>query len=43
MSLALFEAGTFLLLIVGNGIRESVELIAEFLQEHAHLEVSGLH
>jgi hypothetical protein len=31
------KRGRFLLLIVGNGIRESVERIAEFLQEHAHL------
>ena len=29
--------GRFLLLIVGDGIRESVEQITDFLQEHAHL------
>jgi hypothetical protein len=34
------KRGRFLLLIVGNGIRESVERIAEFLQEHAHLNFS---
>jgi hypothetical protein len=32
--------GRFLLLLVGEGIRESVELIAEFLQQHAHLNFS---
>jgi hypothetical protein len=31
------KRGRFLLLIVGEGIRESVELIADFLQQHAHL------
>lgn len=29
--------GRFLLLIVGDGIRESVEQISEYLQQHAHL------
>ena len=29
--------GRFLLLIVGDGIRESVEHIVDFLQEYAHL------
>lgn len=29
--------GRFLLLIIGDGIRESVEQIADFLQRHAHL------
>jgi hypothetical protein len=32
--------GRFLLLIVGEGIRESVEEIGEFLQAHAHLNFS---
>ena len=32
--------GRFLLLIVGDGIRESVEEIAGFLQTHAHLNFS---
>jgi hypothetical protein len=31
------KRGRFLLLVVGEGIRESVELIADFLQQHAHL------
>jgi len=31
------KRGHFLLLIVGDGIREDVELISEFLQKHAHL------
>jgi hypothetical protein len=34
------KRGRLLLLIVGNGIRESVELIADFLQQHAHLNFS---
>jgi len=34
------KRGRFLLLIVGNGIRENVEQIAEFLQKHAHLNFS---
>ena len=34
------KRGRFLLLIVGEGIRESVELIADFLQRHAHLNFS---
>jgi len=32
--------GRFLLLILGDGIRENVEQIAEFLQKHAHLNFS---
>lgn len=32
--------GRFLLLIVGEGIRESIELIADFLQKHTHLNFS---
>ena len=32
--------GRFLLLVVGSGIRESVELIVDFLQRHAHLNFS---
>src|SRR5690349_12534325 len=32
--------GRFLLLIVGDGIREGVEAIAEYLQEHAGLHFS---
>lgn len=31
------KRGRFLLLIVGNGIRERTELIANYLQNHAHL------
>jgi hypothetical protein len=34
------KRGRFLLLIVGDGITESVELIADFLQQHAHLNFS---
>jgi hypothetical protein len=34
------KRGRFLLLIIGNGIRDSVELIADFLQKHAHLNFS---
>ncbi len=34
------KRGRFLLLIAGDGIRESVELIADFLQRHAHLNFS---
>lgn len=34
------KRGRFLLLIVGEGIRESTELIADFLQNHAHLNFS---
>lgn len=34
------KRGRFLLLIVGEGIRESVELIADFLHQHAHLNFS---
>lgn len=34
------KRGRFLLLVVGDGIRESVELIADFLQQHAHLNFS---
>lgn len=34
------KRGRFLLLIVGDGIRESVEHIAEYLQRHAHLNFS---
>jgi len=29
--------GRFLLLVVGSGIRESVELLTDFLQRHAHM------
>lgn len=32
--------GRFLLLIVGSGIRESVELLTDFLQRHAHMNFS---
>lgn len=32
--------GRFLLLILGDGIRENVEQIAEYLQSHAHLNFS---
>ena len=31
------KKGRFLLLVVGDGIRESTENISEYLQEHAHL------
>lgn len=31
------KRGRFLLLIVGSGIRESVELLTDFLQRHAHM------
>lgn len=34
------KRGRFLLLIVGEGIRESLELIADFLQQHGHLNFS---
>jgi len=34
------KRGRFLLLIVGDGIREGVEAIAEFLQRHANLHFS---
>jgi hypothetical protein len=34
------KRGRFLLLIVGEGIRESVERISDFLQQHAHLNFS---
>lgn len=34
------KRGRFLLLVVGDGIRESVELMADFLQQHAHLNFS---
>jgi len=34
------KRGRFLLLIVGDGVRERVEMIAEFLQEHGHLNFS---
>jgi len=34
------KRGRFLLLIVGSGIRESVELITDFLQRHAHMNFS---
>lgn len=34
------KRGRFLLMIVGDGIRESVELISDYLQEHAHLNFS---
>jgi hypothetical protein len=32
--------GRFLLLIIGDGIRENVEQMADFLQKHAHLNFS---